>query len=151
MVEKALEAAALAENDQLQKNKAMVRNIRGSVLEVSEANRRSLMQWCLVAEKQVNNRVLPWSELVDALQHEEEDIALLRRKCSAFDEYLTAVESGQIQRISALDLEAAAEAARSSTAANEEVSPKPASAVQRIYGVVSKRTKKVIKNAGGTS
>lgn len=91
------------EKDHAKTNKAaiaLVRGIAGDKETISDENRKEIFRWCIRAEQQTGNRVLPWGELYDIVGGYRDDLASLTQRLPAFAEFVEELENGHMERIS---------------------------------------------------
>lgn len=88
------------EQDHTTVNKAAIDLVRRNGEFISDQNRKEVYRWCIRAEQQVGNRVLPWGELYDIVGQYRDDLASLAGQLPAFAEFVEELENGDMQRIS---------------------------------------------------
>lgn len=88
------------EQDRPTLNKAAIDRVRRHGEYISDQNRRNVFQWCVRAERQIENHVLPWGELYEVLISNNDDISYMSQLQPEFAEFVAEFESGDLQRIS---------------------------------------------------
>lgn len=140
MVEKPIEAYAASENANRQKHEKAIQSVLRCYLDVSSHNQSAIPRWCRIAREQAGNHVLPWNELIKAMNGNERDISLLRQRCGDFDNFLTDIERGELQRLSSVEIGPGAnDEAHDETDAAQQ---RTVSAISRVYTSTSSAKKK---------